>query len=61
MYVIIDDVENVPISIINTIDEAMPCIKEYIKNSEFDMKTSEFSIRKISNISEKIKDNEKEN
>lgn len=61
MYVIIDDVENVPISIINTIDEAMPCIKEYIKNSEFDMKTSEFSIRKISNIPEKIKDNEKEN
>ena len=61
MYVIIDDVENVPTSIINTIDEAMPCIKEYIKNSEFDMKTSEFSIRKISNIPEKIKDDEKEN
>ena len=61
MYVIIDDVENVPISIISTIDEAMPCIKEYIKNSEFDMETSEFSIRKISNIPEKIKDDEKEN
>lgn len=61
MYVIIDDVENVPISIINTIDEAMPYIEEYIKNSEFDMKTSEFSIRKISNIPEKVKDNEKEN
>ena len=61
MYVIIDDVENVPISIVNTIDEAMPCIKEYIKNSEFDMKTSEFSIRKISNTPEKIKDDEKEN
>ena len=61
MYVIIDDVENVPISIINTIDEAMPCIEEYIKNSEFDMKISEFSIRKISDVPEKIKDNEKEN
>ena len=61
MYVIIDDVENVPISIVNTIDEAMPCIKEYIKNSEFDMKISEFPIRKISDIPEKIKDNEKEN
>ena len=61
MYVIIDDVENVPISIINTIDEAMPCIKEYIKNSEFDMKKSEFSICKICNIPEKIKENEKEN
>lgn len=61
MYVIIDDVENVPISIVNTIDEAMPYIKEHIKNSEFDMKTSEFSIRKISNIPEKIKNDEKEN
>ena len=61
MYVIIDDVENVPISIVNTIDEAMPCIEEYIKNSEFDIQTSEFSIRKISNIPEKIKDDEKEN
>ena len=60
MYVIIDDVENVPISIVNTIDEAMPCIKEYIKNSEFDIQTSEFSIRKISNIPEKVKDDEKE-
>ena len=54
MYVIIDDVENVPISIVNTIDEAMPCSEEYIKDSGFDMETSEFSIRKISSIPEKI-------
>ena len=65
MYVIIDDVENVPISIVNTIDEAMPRIKEYIdyNHASFDinMKVSEFSVRKISDRTEKIENNEKEN
>lgn len=65
MYVIIDDIENDPIAIVNTLDEALPRIREYISynSSSFNinMKVSEFSVRKISDISEKIEYNEKEN
>ena len=65
MYVIIDDVDNEPIAIVNTLDEALPRIKDHIayNRDSFDinMKVSEFSVRKISNVSEKIENNEKEN
>lgn len=64
MYVIIDDVDNEPIAIVNTLDEALPRIREYINyNADFDvnMKVSEFSVRKISDRTKKIEYNEKEN
>lgn len=65
MYVIIDDVDNEPIAIVKTLDEALPRIKDYIiyNHDSFDinMKVSEFSVRKISDRTEKIEYNEKEN